>query len=107
MTRLEAHRKSLEEERRHGPLLRIEDLNSDEIALINASFLDLCRRRRAADLNETYAAYVDTLHHWGVMCPHPQPHRLYDGRKPCDVPLSFDVSRWFDCTLCGAAVVNL
>jgi hypothetical protein len=106
MTRLEAHRKALEKEERHGPLLRIEDLNPEEIAIINASFLDLCRKRRVSDINETYSAYVDTLHTWGVMCPHPQPHRLYDGRKPCDHPLSFESSRWFDCTLCGAAVVN-
>lgn len=106
MTRLEVHRKSLEEEQRHGPLLRIEDLNSDEISLINASFLDLCRRRRVSDINETYAAYVDTLHQWGVMCPHPQPHRRYDGKRVCDVPQDFATSRWYDCSLCGTAVVN-
>ncbi len=106
MTRLEAHRRLLEEEHRHGPLLRVEDLNPDEIALINASFLDLCRRRRVGDIHQTYSAYVDTLHQWGVMCPHPQPHRLYDGRTPSDFPKDFETSRWFDCTLCGTAVVN-
>jgi hypothetical protein len=106
MTRLERHRKSMGEENRYGPLLRIEDLGADEISLINSSFLDLCRKRRVKDIRETYSAYVDTLHHWGVMCPHPQPHRLYDGRRPSAVPVEFDTSRWFDCTLCGAAVVN-
>jgi len=106
VTRLEAHRRALEKEERHGPLLRIEDLNPDEISIINSSFLDLCRKCRVSDINETYQAYVDTLHIWGVMCPHPQPHRLYDGRKPCDHPLAFEDSRWFDCTLCGAGVVN-
>ncbi len=106
MTRLEAHRRLLEEEHRHGPLLRIEDLNPDEIALINASFLELLRRRRPADVNGTYAAYVDTLHQWGVMCPHPQPHRRYDGTRVSEYPIAFETSRWYDCSLCGTSVVN-
>lgn len=106
MTRLEAHRRSLEDENRHGPLLRIEDLNADEIALVNSSFLDLCRRRRVSDIKETYAAYVETLHQWGVMCPHPQPQRLYEGRRSSDYPLPFDSYPWYDCLLCGAAVIN-
>jgi hypothetical protein len=49
---------------------------------------------------------VDTLHQWGVMCPHPQPHRLYDGFRMSDVPLTFDACRWYDCTLCKTAVIN-
>jgi len=106
MTRLEAHRRVLEDEARHGPLLRIEELTSDEIALINSSFLELCRQRRVRDIHETYTAYVDTLHSWKVMCPHPQPHRLYDGRIRSDFPMTFDASRWYDCALCGASVIN-
>lgn len=106
MTRLEAHKKLLEEEHRHGPLLRIEDLDQDELALLNANFLNLCRKRKVADIQETYSAYADTLHQWGVMCPHPQPMRLYDGRKTSEFPIDFESSRWYDCTLCGAAVIN-
>lgn len=106
MTRLEQHRKSLLEEGRSGPLLKVEDLSPDEIALVNGSFLELCRRRKVADISQTYSAYVDTLHSWGVMCPHPQPHRLYDGWRQAEFPISFDESRWFDCTLCSAAVIN-
>ena len=106
MTRLEKHRNSLREEDRHGPLLRIDELNPEEISLINGSFLDLCRKRKVADINQTYSAYVDTLHQWGVMCPHPQPHRLYEGRRQSDYPLDFESSKWYDCTLCKAAVIN-
>jgi hypothetical protein len=106
MTRLEARRIQMEEEHVHGPLLRIEDLAEDEISLINRSFLELCRRRKVADLKETWAAYVDTLHYWRVMCPHPQHHRLYDGRFATDVPMDFETSRWFECSLCGAGVIN-
>jgi hypothetical protein len=106
MTRLETHRSLMRKEERHGPLLRIEELNPDEIAIVNGSFLDLCRRRKVSDIRETYSAYVDTLHHWGVMCPHPQPHRSYEGWGHSEFPIGFESSRWFDCSLCGAAVIN-
>jgi hypothetical protein len=96
----------MEEEKVHGPLLRIEDLSPDELVILNASFLELCRRRNVADIQETYGAYADTLHYWRVMCPHPQPQRLYDGWKRSDIPLSSDLSRWFECKLCRAAVIN-
>lgn len=106
MTRLEQRRKQMEEEKVHGPLLRIEDLAEDELSILNASFLELCRRRNVTDIQETYGAYVDTLHHWRVMCPHPQPQRRYDGWRQSDFPMSFDTCRWFECKLCGAAVIN-
>lgn len=106
MTRLEARRKQMEEEKVHGPLLRIDELTHEERSIINAGFIELCKRRKASDPNEFYQAYIDTLHHWKVMCPHPQPQRVYEGNKRSDLPLSFDEHRWFDCNLCGAAVIN-
>lgn len=106
VTRLEARRKQMEEENLHGPLLQIEELSPEEKAIVNSSFLELCRRRKASDLGEVYQAYADTLHHWKIMCPHPQPQRLYDGRIRSDIPFSFDTSKWYDCKLCGAAVIN-
>ncbi len=106
MTRLETRRKQMEEENAHGPLLQIEELTSEEKAILNSSFLELCRRRKAADLGEVYQAYVDTLFHWKIMCPHPQVHRLYDGSMKSDSPLPFDTHKWFDCKLCGTAVIN-
>lgn len=106
MTRIELHRESLELNGRQGPLLRIEDLSSDEITIVNSSFLDLCRNRKVNDIDETYSAYVFTLHTWGIMCPHPQQHRLYDGFKHSDSPIDFESSKWFNCILCSAAVIN-
>lgn len=105
MTRLENHRKLLESEKRNGPLLRIEDLNPEEITIINASFLEMCKSRRVEDINQTYIAYADTLHKWGVMCPHPQQLRLYDGQSS-DVPIDFQTFKWFECKLCSAEVIN-
>ena len=106
MTRLETKRKQMEEEKVPGPLLQIDELTHEEKAIINASFLELCKRRKASDIGEVYRAYADTLHHWKVMCPHPQLQRLYTGSKRSDVPLSFEDHKWFDCKLCGAAVIN-
>lgn len=106
MTRLEARRKQLEEDKLHGPLLRLDELSTEELDVINTTFWELCRRRRVANIQETYTAYVDTLHHWKVMCPHPQPQRLYDGNRRSDVPLDFETHRWYDCQLCGTSVIN-
>lgn len=106
MTRLEKHRKSLLEEKRFGPLLRVEDLQVDEISLINSSFLELCRARKVSNIEETYSAYVDTLHQWGVICPHPLVHRRYDGFSRSDAPVPFETSKWYTCQLCRAMVIN-
>jgi hypothetical protein len=104
-TRLESHRREFEEARRLGPMVRIEDLDQGEIDLINAEFLERCNGR-AEDINEIYEAYIQTLNNWGIICPHPQGHRRYDGYHRTDVPLRFDECRWYECALCRALVIN-
>lgn len=106
MTRLEAHRRRWESEGRLGNLLRLEDLDRDEVALVNRTFLDRCRSGGLDGVDGIYAAYALALHEWGVMCPHPQHQRLYDGWHRTDVPLQFSDSGWYDCGLCGSAVIN-
>lgn len=105
-TRLERHRSSFREARCVGPLIQLEELNQDEIALINSEFWERCRRVRTDDIQTIYSIYVATLHEWGIMCPHPQPHRLYEGWYRADTPIPFEESRWFDCMLCNATVIN-
>lgn len=105
-TRLEAHRREFQQAERRGPLLRIEELTQTEIDLISADFLSRVRGLRPDDLGQIYFAYVDTLHSWGVICPHPQQHRRYDGFHRTDVPLPFEESRWYECGLCSACVIN-
>lgn len=105
-TRLERHRSEFELNQRRGALLGIEELDPDELNLINASFFNNIRERGADDINAIYEAYVETLHMWGVMCPHPIPHRLYDGWQRSMSPLQFEESRWYSCTICGSAVIN-
>ena len=104
-TRLEAHRREFIANRRTGPLLRVEDLDTYELTLLNHDFMDRCRGR-GYDLTAMYVAYVDTLHSWGVMCPHPQGHRLYMGFQASDTPLPASDAPWFNCRLCGAGVFN-
>ena len=104
-TPLEIHRKEFIRLNGVGPMIRVDDLSQEEIGLINADFLERCRGR-ADDINAIYTTYVQTLHSWGVICPHPIPHRAYEGFHRTDVPLRFEEARWFDCRLCGAAVIN-
>ena len=106
MTRLERHRIEFENARRMGPLLPLDDLDPEEVALVNRSFLERCRRDRVDGIDQMYEAYVGSLHEWGVMCPHPQHLRLYDGWQRSDSPLPFTESPWFSCGICRAAVMN-
>lgn len=94
-TRLEIHRRRFELDERRGPLLRLEELTVEEVELVNSAFFDRIHRAPPDDLAAMYRLYVATLHEWGVMCPHPTLHRLY----------SLD-GRWYDCSLCKAAVIH-
>lgn len=106
VTRLEKHRKDRELNKSAGSLLTVEELTSDELVLVNSDFVNRMKNGVDSSLDEMYATYSKVLHEWGVMCPHPLPYRLYDGQMKFDLPRSFDESRWYDCQLCGAAVIN-
>ena len=105
-TRLERHRASWELGRRTGPLLRLEDLDQSEVELINADFFVRARDLGANDLERMYEVYVETLHMWGVMCPHPLYQRLYDGWRRSELAVPTEESRWFSCGLCKTLVIN-
>lgn len=97
------HRNNFQAMKRTGPLLRWSDLTPDAQAFLTQEFVIGSRGVFGTDL---YGTYVGTLHSWGVMCPHPMVHRLYDGFRPSDIPLPFLTDPWFLCTLCGTRVVN-
>ncbi len=105
-TRLEIHRNSFVENDFHGALIRIEDLDREELELVNTSFLDRCKKQSVEDIHQIYTAYVETLHTWGVMCPHPQIHRKYEGWQRAEHPIAFVDARWYECFLCKTAVIN-
>lgn len=104
-TRLEEHRRLFETNEGVGPMLRIEELSAEELELVNADFIERCRGR-AEDLDAIYVAYARTLHSWGLICPHPQLHRRYDGFHKTDIPVSFAECRWYSCLLCDTIVIN-
>jgi hypothetical protein len=105
-TRLERHRESFALSGGIGELLRVEDLTPDELTIVNRTFFERIREIAAEDLQGIYAAYLLTLHEWGVMCPHPRELRRYDGWRRSDVPVPSTESRWYECGLCQAAVIN-
>ncbi len=98
-TRLEAHRDNFVLHGVRGPLLRVTELDGDELNILNSSFFERIRSAEPTSLDEMYAAYVGTLHEWGIMCPHPQEHRSYEGASHAE-------SRWYDCRMCKTSVIN-
>lgn len=105
-TRLEKHREEFHQGKRLGNLVRLEDLSTDELTLVNSSLLNHMRLSDAEDLDGFYEVYVQTLHDWGIMCPHPLPRRLYDGWRRSEAPTPFNESKWYHCTLCRTSVIN-
>jgi hypothetical protein len=104
-TRLETHRNELIRSKGLGPLIKIDDLTPEELELVNSDFLESCHGN-AEDVNQIYSLYVEALHRWGIMCPHPQIHKRYDGYIKNDTPLDFEESKWFECKLCCTYVIN-
>lgn len=104
--RLREHRKNLKGDGYRGPLLRFDELTAEERNVVHGDFMERMRRDGADGLWEMWCIYVETLHLWGVICPHPIPFRLYEGFHETDSPVSFEDSQWFHCRLCQSAVIN-
>lgn len=96
MSRLDEHRRQLHLNERQGPLLSLDELTADEVATVNATFFEKVRTAESVPetIDEMYALYLSALCEWGVMCPHPAAYRR--GEE----------GRWYDCTLCKAAVIR-
>ena len=106
-TMIEARRERLEQVGFVGQrLLQIHELNSDDLVVLNNCFLERVKVLSTDDLTSIYGAYTAVLHEFGIMCPHTQSFRLYGGQLRSDSPVPFAESHWFDCQLCGAAVIN-
>lgn len=85
-----------------GPLLRHSDLNDSERSLLKGDFL---KRRTSSELPD-HLLYLDVMHSWGVMCPHPQSSRRYEGIFCWDHPPGFNEFKWYSCEVCECAVIN-
>jgi hypothetical protein len=82
-----------------GQLMRIEDVDGDDMSQIAGEIF-----RLAKTMDDPYQAYVSVISKYGIICPHPQKKRLYDGRHKSDVPV--ERYRWYDCTMCGCSAFN-
>lgn len=83
-----------------GPLLRYADLNGAEQSLIRSDFIG----RGSGPIDP--GLYLEVMHSWGVMCPHPRELRLYEGLYRSVKPMGFDESPWFACGICECIVIN-
>lgn len=95
MSRLESHRRNFELNDRRGDLLRLDELTADEVGMVNSTFFERVHKEPPEDLDSMYKVYIETLHEWGIMCPHPVERRRF---SLCN--------RWYDCALCQATVIN-
>lgn len=95
MTRLENHKRTFEQNDRRGPLIRLDELTVEEVQVINSTFFERVQKDPPENIEDMYRIYIETLHEWGVMCPHPIERRRYSS-----------CGRWYDCSLCQAAVVH-
>ena len=77
---------------RVGPLVRIEDLNESQLALIIGETYRLTKIE-----NDPWEIYIKVITRYGIMCPHPHEKRIHD----------YDIKfRWFECELCGCSVIS-
>lgn len=104
--RLEQNRERFTLAKHTGPLLAFSELTPTEQGFLTSEFLINSRSITKGDVETLGTCYVQTMHGWGVMCPHPMPHRLYEGKWQTEVHLDFELSPWFDCGLCKTRVIN-
>lgn len=103
--RLENHRKSFRE--MGGPLLRVSDLNPDEISFVAHILAGLIKEPRWWGIDDiTIALHLYALNSWGIMCPHPENSRLYEGYYQSKSVPPFKECNWFHCQICECLVIN-
>jgi hypothetical protein len=102
-TRLELHRLKYHQNG-GGELLLLGELDDEERELVSHDVLTAIQREAGVD---EYEIYSRTLADWGVMCPHPQVKRLYEGKQRLDVPAGLlGMFKWYFCECCKTYVLN-
>lgn len=102
-TRLDLHRFKFHKDGEKGALLSLKDLSTEEMAILSTEIFSQMQKRDP-EKTDMYEVYTGVLADWGVMCPHPQHKRLYEGKVESPVPkLNF---KWYRCLACGCEVVN-
>jgi len=84
---------------RRGGLLKIEDIEKNDIALLVSEIFKGSRHS-----SDRYQVWLEVFTEYGIICPHPQHKLLYEGKFKSLVPTS--EYRWFNCEMCGCSVFN-
>lgn len=85
--------------RKCGPLITIEDISHEDMSLIAHEIFRLMKK-----YDDPYDAYIFVLSKYGIMCPHPQIKRLYNGFKKSAVPQV--QYKWYNCSMCKCSAIN-
>lgn len=99
VARLRSHREFFE--RHGGPLLRVQDLDHTELSFMTHALACL-----GTDDRLLSKLCLKVLNDWGIMCPHPQGSRLYEGLYVSTDILPFRESPWYHCLTCECIVIN-
>jgi hypothetical protein len=100
-TKWDIHIESWKKFKKKGPLIALDDLESNERSWLATKIFQLFG---PLDEQSKYEAYMNVLHEYGIMCPHPQHKRLYGGTE--QLPKPSDQHLWYDCTMCSCTVLN-
>jgi len=82
-----------------GSLMIIDDISQSDMSLIAYEIFRLIK-----NYDDPYDAYILVLSKYGIMCPHPQIKRLYNGFKKSMSPLAN--FKWYNCSMCKCAAIN-
>lgn len=82
-----------------GPMLKMSDLDPFEKQIVSDDFFS--RRQDGKDMGKNY---LEVLSSWGIICPHPQDRRLYEGSIRSEHHESN--RHWFICEMCECHVIN-
>lgn len=103
---LKEHTAQFQSNDKKGPLVKIEDLAREDLDIVTSKIFRNINSSNADNIDAFYESYVNTLHEHGIMCPHPQVHRLYSNLQKSDAPLGFSQHKFYVCLICKSSVIN-
>lgn len=99
-TRLDLHRAKFHQQKKMIPLLLVSDLSEEECDIIASEVFKL---KKISDEENIQNLYFYILSDFGVMCPHPQEERRYEGTRQKQIN---EIGNWYKCLLCHCLVLN-
>jgi hypothetical protein len=98
-TRIELHRLKFHASGRVIGLIPFDRLDQEEKKIVAQDILTNIYTTG----EDPYKVYAEVLNSWGVMCPHPQHMRSYNGKSSL-YPIR--EVRWYKCLMCHCSIIN-